>query len=135
MYENENLSFNTNENQEPVQVPETQVEATPQVEIQPEVTPAVEIQPEVQQQAEQKVEVQPQPQAWQQSAGVYQPSGSAPEMRLNTAYQAPAPKKKGGFFKKFLACIALGLCFGLFTGLGIYTVCETTGIFDKLAAS
>ncbi|MBO5657632.1 MAG: trypsin-like peptidase domain-containing protein, partial [Agathobacter sp.] len=35
----------------------------------------------------------------------------------------------------FLACIALGLCFGLFTGLGIYTVCETTGIFDKLAAS
>ena len=104
MYENENLSFNTNENREPVQVEAVQTET---------------------QTANQQTA----------SAGVYQPAGTAPEMRLNTAYQAAKPKKKGGFFKKFLACVALGLCFGLFTGLGIYTVCESTGILDKMAAS
>lgn len=138
MYENENFSFNTNENQNPVDTVQAEAVAAetvqPQAEaVQPQEVPSQSIQTEnVQPQAQ---AVQPQPQTWQQSAGVYQPAGSAPEMRLNTAYQTPKPKKKGGFFKKFLTCIALGLCFGLFTGLGIYTVCETTGIFDKLAAS
>lgn len=138
MYENENFSFNTNENQNPVDTVQAEAVAAenvqPQAEtVQPQEVPSQSIQTEsVQPQVQ---AVQPQTQTWQQSAGVYQPAGSAPEMRLNTAYQTPKPKKKGGFFKKFLACIALGLCFGLFTGLGIYTVCETTGIFDKLAAS
>lgn len=145
MYENENLFFNTNENQEPVQVKSVQVETqteTMQAEVQTEAVQAQAVQPQPQ---VAQPQVQPQPQtaqqqAWQQgvqsaSAGVYQPAGTAPEMRLNTAYQVQKPKKKGGFFKKFLACVALGICFGLFTGLGIYTVCESTGVLDKMAAS
>ena len=86
MYENENMNFNTNEQQP-------------------------------------------------QTAGVYQPAGSTPEMRLNYAQPVQKPKTSGGFMKKILASVALGLCFGLFTGLGIYTVCESTGIFDKIAES
>ena len=147
MYENENLSFNTNENREPVQVEAVQTEtqtANQQTEVKTEAlqsevhVESVQTQAaQSQQQSQPQSQPQPQMQTWQQtaSAGVYQPAGTAPEMRLNTAYQAAKPKKKGGFFKKFLACVALGLCFGLFTGLGIYTVCESTGILDKMAAS
>ena len=100
MYENENLTFHTNENQTAeegaVKLEQTSANA---------------------------------------SAGVYQPATSAPEMRLNSAMPVKEPVKKGGFFRKLLACVCLGLCFGLFTGLGIYTVCESTGIFDQMAES
>ncbi len=33
-----------------------------------------------------------------------------------------APKKKGGFLKKALVCLALGLIFGIFAGAGIFVV-------------
>lgn len=112
MYENDNIIFNANENQESVRTPEAEWNMQQNVEPQ------------------QTVQSQAQP----QSAGVYQPAGSTPEMRLNTA-QTTKKEKKGGFVKKLFASVALGLCFGLFTGLGIYTVCESTGIFDKMAES
>ncbi len=66
--------------------------------------------------------------------GIYQTSAQAPEMRLNSQ-PAAAPKKKGGagrFFRKLLASISFGLCFGLFTGLGIYAVSESTDLLDNL---
>lgn len=116
MYENENLNFNTNENQGESQ------QSAPQVQ-RPE--------PQMTQQQSESLNGNMGASA---TAGVYQPAGSAPEMRLNTV-QAAKETKKGGFLKKMVACICLGLCFGLFTGLGIYTVCESTGILDKMSQS
>ncbi len=42
----------------------------------------------------------------------------------------PEKKKKasGGFGKKLLMCACLGLCFGLFGGLGLYAVQQVTGL-------
>lgn len=42
----------------------------------------------------------------------------------------PEPEKKasGGFVKKLLLCACLGLCFGLFGGLGLYAVQQATGM-------
>ncbi|MBE5867422.1 MAG: PDZ domain-containing protein [Lachnospiraceae bacterium] len=66
---------------------------------------------------------------------VYQTSQTMPEMRLNI--QPPQkPKKQGGagkYFKKLLASISFGLCFGLFTGLGLYAVCEGTGVLENIS--
>lgn len=68
--------------------------------------------------------------------GIYQTSSTTPEMRLNTQQvQGNEPKKKGGagrYFRKLLASISFGLCFGLFTGLGIYAVSESTDLLENL---
>lgn len=43
----------------------------------------------------------------------------------------PEPEKKkasGGFGRKLLLCACLGLCFGLFGGLGLYAVQQVTGM-------
>ena len=42
----------------------------------------------------------------------------------------PEPEKKasGAFVKKLLLCACLGLCFGLFGGLGLYAVQQATGM-------
>jgi len=114
MYENENMTFHTNE---PESVGQNPIEEQVNVQVQSEVHPQQEVPPLL------------------QTAGVYQPSGSVPEMRLNYTQPVYKEKKKGGFMKKLFTAVALGLCFGLFTGLGIYTVCESTGIFDKMAES
>lgn len=37
------------------------------------------------------------------------------------------PKKNGGFFRKLMVSLSLGLCFGLFAGLGFYAVQRGTG--------
>lgn len=37
------------------------------------------------------------------------------------------PKKKGGFLQKMMLSICLGLCFGLFAGVGFYAVQMSTG--------
>ena len=37
-------------------------------------------------------------------------------------------KKRGGYFKKVLAAVSLGLFFGVFAGLGLYVVEYTTGL-------
>lgn len=44
--------------------------------------------------------------------------------------QEPEKKKKrsGGFGRKLLLCACLGLCFGLFGGLGLYAVQQVTGL-------
>lgn len=44
--------------------------------------------------------------------------------------QEPEKKKKrsGGFGRKLLLCACLGLCFGLFGGLGLYAVQQVTGM-------
>lgn len=70
--------------------------------------------------------------------GTYQTSSGTPEMRLNTQPgQGGEPKKKGGagrYFRKLLASISFGLCFGLFAGLGLYAVSESTDLLDNLSA-
>ncbi len=40
-------------------------------------------------------------------------------------------KKRGGYFKKPLAAVSLGLFFGVFAGLGLYVVEYTTGMIDS----
>ena len=40
----------------------------------------------------------------------------------------PEKKASGGFVKKLLLCACLGLCFGLFGGLGLYAVQQVTGM-------
>lgn len=42
--------------------------------------------------------------------------------------QEPEKKKSGGFFRKMMLCACLGLCFGLFGGLGLYAVQQVTGM-------
>lgn len=68
--------------------------------------------------------------------GTYQTSATAPEMRLNMQPgQNTEPKKKGGagrYFRKLLASISFGLCFGLFAGLGLFAVSESTDLLDNL---
>lgn len=44
-------------------------------------------------------------------------------------------KKRGGFFKKFLMCAALGLFFGVFLGLGFYSVMYATDFPKQLQES
>lgn len=39
-------------------------------------------------------------------------------------------KKQGGIFRKFVLSVSLGICFGLFAGLGFYAVQLGTGQFD-----
>lgn len=56
-----------------------------------------------------------------QTGGSSQGGGSIP----------PEPDKKkhsGGFAKKLMLCACLGLCFGLFGGLGLYAVQQATGM-------
>lgn len=40
----------------------------------------------------------------------------------------PKEKKKGGYFKKLVASVSLGLFFGLFAGIGIYAVQQGAGM-------
>lgn len=40
----------------------------------------------------------------------------------------PEKKASGGFVKKLMLCACLGLCFGLFGGLGLYAVQQATGM-------
>lgn len=68
--------------------------------------------------------------------GMYQTSSSTPEMRLNIQPEQNAdPKKKGGagrYFRKLLASVSFGLCFGLFAGLGLFAVNESTDLLNNL---
>ncbi|MDE7246781.1 MAG: trypsin-like peptidase domain-containing protein [Lachnospiraceae bacterium] len=67
-----------------------------------------------------------------QSAGSYQ-YGSA----YAGGYGQPEQKKEkkakrqGGYFKKALAAVSLGLLFGLFAGLGLYAVESVSGMTEK----
>lgn len=51
--------------------------------------------------------------------------------QANSGNNSQEPEKKkhsGGFGKKILLCACLGLCFGLFSGLGLYAVQQATGL-------
>lgn len=70
---------------------------------------------------------------------VYQTSNSIPPMRLNPQPEEPRKSKKSGgtgrYFKKLLASVTFGLCFGLFAGVGVYAVSESTGFLDQFAGT
>lgn len=40
-------------------------------------------------------------------------------------------RRRGAGFRKVLASVSLGLCFGLSAGVGVWAVAEGTGLFDK----
>lgn len=66
--------------------------------------------------------------------GVYQTSVNTPEMRLHNQTGTNTAPKKGGagrYFRKVLASISFGLCFGVFAGLGLYAVSVSTDLFDN----
>lgn len=68
-----------------------------------------------------------------QSAGRYQYGNTYP----NDYGKAENEKKEnngGGYFKKALVCVSLGLLFGICAGLGLYTVEALAGMSDKDAA-
>ncbi|MCM1416082.1 MAG: S1C family serine protease, partial [bacterium] len=74
------------------------------------------------------------------SAGTYHYGNVYPNSYAQTV-QKPEKKKKaktgGGYFKKALAAVSLGLFFGVFAGLGLYAVDYATGILggkDEKAA-
>lgn len=80
--------------------------------------------------------------AYQSGGGAYQ--GSAGNYHYGSAYASgyaqteqkkekkPRVKKQGGgYFKKALVAVSLGLFFGLFAGLGLYAVETVTGVTDK----
>lgn len=46
----------------------------------------------------------------------------------NTPREPEKNKHSGGFAKKLLLCACMGLCFGLFGGLGLYAVQQATGM-------
>lgn len=65
------------------------------------------------------------------TTGTYQSyqAGSAPQGDLgNTPREPEKNKHSGGFAKKLLLCACMGLCFGLFGGLGLYAVQQATGM-------
>ena len=65
------------------------------------------------------------------TTGTYQSyqTGSASQGDWGNTPQEPEKKKhSGGFAKKLLLCACMGLCFGLFGGLGLYAVQQATGM-------
>lgn len=62
---------------------------------------------------------------WQAASGNSASAGPIPEEPKKKV------KKSKSFLKKTAAALCLGLGFGVFAGLGFYTVCKTTGVLDK----
>ncbi len=58
----------------------------------------------------------------------YQAGGSPQGDNGNIPREPEKKKHSGGFAKKLLLCACLGLCFGLFGGLGLYAVQQATGM-------
>lgn len=68
------------------------------------------------------------------NGGYYQTSHSAPmtpQLKKSKKKKKEKNNKAGSFFRKGIACASLGLCFGLFAGVGVYAVGESTGVFNK----
>ncbi len=77
--------------------------------------------------------------AYQGSAGNYQygntyPNGYA-QMEQKKEKKHREKKQGGGYFKKALLAVSLGLFFGLFAGIGLYAVDAVTGMTEKDAAA
>lgn len=74
----------------------------------------------------------------EQNTGYGQSTGSYQYSNVYSGNYAQAEKKKtkkekkgGGYFKKALVCISLGLFFGICAGIGLYVVDAATGLSDK----
>lgn len=63
------------------------------------------------------------------STGVF--TGSYQNTGSNNVNATKTEKKKGGFFKKALLSICLGLLFGVFAGAGFYAVQQGTGMVEQ----
>lgn len=75
---------------------------------------------------------------YQQNAGSYHYGSGYPNSYAQMGQKKekkPKVKKQGGYFKKALAAVSLGLFFGLFAGLGLYAVETITGMTAKDNAS
>lgn len=56
-------------------------------------------------------------------------TGAYQSYQMDGSPREPEKKKQsGGFAKKMLLCACMGLCFGLFGGLGLYAVQQATGM-------
>lgn len=76
--------------------------------------------------------------AYQSSAGSYQYGNSYPNSYMQPEQKKEKKrreKKPGGYFKKALVVVSLGLFFGLFAGLGLYAVEVVTGMTDRGSAA
>ena len=74
--------------------------------------------------------------AYEKYTGSYQYGNTYPNdyTQMNRKKDKKAEKKKaahGGYLKKALVCVSLGLVFGIFAGLGWYGVQSVTDMFDK----
>lgn len=67
-----------------------------------------------------------------QSAGVYQYGNTYPNDSKKVKKEKAVKKNNGGgYFKKVLVSVSLGLFFGVFAGIGLYTVEAFTGMLDR----
>lgn len=70
--------------------------------------------------------------AYQGNAGNYHYGSTYPndyaQMKLNKEKKPKEKKQGGGYFKKVVVAVSLGLFFGLFAGLGLYAVDVVTGM-------
>lgn len=65
------------------------------------------------------------------ATGIYQSYNTDSSFRGDNGShipREPEKKKSGGFIRKMMLCACLGLCFGLFGGLGLYAVQQVTGM-------
>lgn len=71
-----------------------------------------------------------------QNTGSYQYGNTYPNDYTHGNQKKPKEKKtnRGGYFKKALAAVSLGLLFGLFAGLGLFVVETVTGTSDSADA-
>ncbi|MDE6847522.1 MAG: trypsin-like peptidase domain-containing protein [Lachnospiraceae bacterium] len=74
---------------------------------------------------------------YENRTGSYQYGNTYPndcaQMQQNKDKKPEKKTHQGGFLKKALVCISLGLMFGIFAGLGLYAVQTLTGMSDRSA--
>lgn len=74
---------------------------------------------------------------YENRTGSYQYGNTYPndcaQMQQNKDKKPEKKAHQGGFLKKALVCISLGLMFGIFAGLGLYAVQTLTGMSDRSA--
>ncbi len=77
--------------------------------------------------------------AYQGNAGSYHYGSTYPnsyaQMEQKKEKKPKVKKQGGGYFKKALVAVSLGLFFGLFAGLGLYAVEAITGMTNKESAA
>lgn len=72
--------------------------------------------------------------AYRQTAGSYQYGNTYPnDYGKNKKEDGKKEKKSGGYFKKVMVCISLGLFFGVFAGAGFYAAESAMKFFDQEA--